>query len=167
VASPISFSVDEIFLSMGESFIVKTYVTNPTDSFKVINVSLAEDYPGDLAEFSVQYDAIFTPDRRNFSVPLNPSQEKIFHMTILSPSSPPGSPGYYTITANAESQSYGPFSESIRVYVNYRPSFTGIEAMGVIGILAFAVALFWVRSRPIPGPNKTRPKKKPHKKPKK
>jgi len=133
------FSSGTIHIRMGESMLVKTYVKNPDPQFANISVWLGGDYPRGLANFSSQPGVYFTPDMRNATVPLNPKEEKVLNLVVISTGPKDGG---YTITLNSNTTASGKTGyASIKVFMDYAPSFPGLESWGILLIIAVSSLL--------------------------
>jgi hypothetical protein len=138
------FSAEDVNIELGKSMLVKIYVSNPDMEFANISLWLGGSYPSDLAKFSYDKGAQFTPDMRNFTIGLNPQESRVMRVIIYSTDPPPASPGYYAITLNANTTANAEASfDSIRVFISYPPDFPGMDYWGVLMVLGIAGCAFW------------------------
>ena len=138
-------SASNIHLHVGASAIIKVYVTNPNSTVQNISGWLGGDYPAGLVKFSPESGFSLTADQRNFTIMLNPKEEKTISIVVSSTN--PKDPGYtITLDSNSTIDSSVKDSESIGVYLDYTPSFPGMELWSMAILVASAGTIFWILS---------------------
>ncbi|MCX6814843.1 MAG: right-handed parallel beta-helix repeat-containing protein [Candidatus Aenigmarchaeota archaeon] len=134
-------SAETIHVGIGTSALVKTYVKNPDPQFVNITVWLGGDYPTSLAKFSAESGLYLTPDQRNLTVGLNPKEERVVTLVILSTAPKDG--GYtITLNANTTASSMQDF-DYMKIFIDYPPNFPGLELWGILLILAVSGLVYW------------------------
>jgi hypothetical protein len=135
------FSSENIHIRIGTSSLLKVYVKNPDTQFANITVWLGGDYPAALAKFSPEAGLYLTPDQRNLTVGMNPKSERTLSLIILSTVPKDGG---YTLTMNANTTaSATKNSDSLKIFIDYPPSFPGLEFWGILLIIAVSCFGYW------------------------
>jgi hypothetical protein len=139
-------SASSIHLHVGTSTIVKLFVNNPNDTVQNITGWLGGDYLSSRAKFSPEEGFSLTANQRNFTIMLNPKEEKTINLLVIAADPRDSS---YTITLNSNStiDSSVKDSETLKVYIDYIPTFPGLETWGIALLMASAGAAFWARNR--------------------
>jgi hypothetical protein len=136
-----AFSVENLHLEIGKNFMVKVYLKNPDSQFANITVWLGGDCPASLAKFSLESGLYLTPDQRNVTVEMNPNSERTLSLMIISTVPRDGG---YTLTMNANTTaSATQSSDSLKIFIDYPPSFPGLESWGILLILAVSGLVYW------------------------
>ncbi|HJW96641.1 MAG TPA: hypothetical protein VJ485_00585 [archaeon] len=137
-----TFAADSVHMHMGKNSLVKTYISNPDSSYANITVWLGGDYPTGLAKFSQEAGVYYTADQRNFTVPLNPREQKVFTLLVVSTGpKADGSPYKITLRANTTDPSGRTSSGNMDVFMDYAPNFPGLETWGILLIIAVSSLL--------------------------
>ena len=137
----VDFSSGSVHMRVGANEIVKTYVSNPDLQFANITLWLGGDYPAALVKFSADNGLYLTADQRNLTVGLNPKEERMLILVILSTGPKDGG---YRITLNANTTgSAKKDSIAAKIFIDYPPSFPGLETYGIALILALSGLAYW------------------------
>ncbi len=138
-----TFAADSVHIHMGKNSLVKAYISNPDSSYANITVWLGGDYPTELAKFSQEAGVYYTADQRNFTVSLNPREQKIFTLLVVSTGpKADGSPYSITIDSNTTA-SAKKSSDTLGVFIDYAPNFPGLESWGISLLLILSGLAYW------------------------
>jgi len=137
------FSADTIHITMGKTMLLRAYARNPDSQFANITAWLVTSYPADLAKFADEPGIFLSPDRRYAVIPLNPMEEKA--LTLVIQSTEPQTGGYLiSMKSNTTLDSAAEKSQdSVRVFIDYSPSFPGMDFWGILLILGASGVAFW------------------------
>jgi hypothetical protein len=131
-----------IYMETGESYILRVYVKNPDTKHANITAWLGGDYLPELARFSAE-EAYFTPDKRNFTVSLNPKEQRLFSLLITS-ASPTTDNSPYTITIDSNTTaSTLTTSNKFYVSVGYAPNFPGLDTFFILLTVSASGLAYW------------------------
>jgi len=145
VSQPLArFSADNMHIQLGSSSLVKVYVHNPDAYYANITLWITGDYPTDMVRFTgdvYEPGVYYTADMKNATVQLNPGNDKV--MTLVALSTLPKTTGY-NVTLNANTTaSIRTVSKNMTVFLDYPASFPGLEAWGIILLLALSGLAYW------------------------
>lgn len=141
-AQPLAgFSSGSMHMQIGTNALAKIYVKNGGAQFANVTVFLGGDYPSGLAEFANVSGAYFSADMRSAVVGLNPQEGKTLQLVIISTVPKEGG---YTINLDANTTASGETSSgSMKVLIDYAPSFPGLESLGILLLLALSGLAYW------------------------
>ncbi len=133
-----NFVTHDLYLVIGNSFDVEVQVRNLQSSQDKITLIL-DSYP--LAGFiNPGSEAEIGPKGRSLSVILNPDEQKSFHVRVLT-----SDVGSFVLKINATSDiNLGlKDSDTLTISVNFPASFPGLDAWGMIVLIALSVVVYW------------------------